>query len=317
MIARWLASVREVFLLSHARQAARSRSVVLRQQVELLVAAATRRSSLTSTSLEEGATVATLSLARPALLLLADAYRVSRGLEPPTDLARLTEHDPHLAAAWSRVERAAGAADPLYLDQLDEAGRRELGAAYVVLGRWLRAHIDTGSVAYINGTSVGRIGAVVLVLALLAIRLLTPANLARGKLVTQSSAWPGAPPSSVLVDGKTDGSHGPGSAGGPDYLHTAKDGAPWAMVDLGKPYRVRRVKIYNRNDSNFDDGLPLSLELSEDGKTFATVAERTTHFGATIFDPPWEVTVDGRRARFVRVRARDYLALSEVEVFGR
>ncbi|MDP9001383.1 MAG: hypothetical protein M3O46_14875, partial [Myxococcota bacterium] len=64
------------------------------------------------------------------------------------------------------------------------------------------------------------------------------------------------------------------------------------------------------------DCLPLVVELSTDGKTYAELARRDDHFDS---DPPWIVEAGGRRARYVRVRVarKSYLALSEVEVFGR
>ena len=95
------------------------------------------------------------------------------------------------------------------------------------------------------------------------------------------------------------------------------EGGPAAGRIFSAPgYRIDRVAVYNRVDGWFDDCLPLVVEFSTDGAKYSEVARRDQHFAA---DPPW--SVDGKRelARYVRVRLarRGYLALSEVEVFGR
>jgi hypothetical protein len=76
------------------------------------------------------------------------------------------------------------------------------------------------------------------------------------------------------------------------------------------------VKVYNRIDGWFDDCLPLVVEFSIDGNTYKEIGRRTDHFGT---NPPW--VVDGRQqsARFVRLRVdrKSYLALSEVEIYGK
>jgi hypothetical protein len=172
------------------------------------------------------------------------------------------------------------------------------------------------SEAYLRATAWGRIAALALALTLVLHRLLAAPDLALHKTVTQSSTWPGAPPPSVLVDGNTTGAHGPGTPGA-DYLHTNKETSPWALIDLGQVRTVREVVVYNRNDTNFDDALPIDVELSADGLKFTPVARRTEHFGTSLFDPPWRARFDAQHARYVRLRGHDYLALSEVEVFGR
>jgi hypothetical protein len=92
--------------------------------------------------------------------------------------------------------------------------------------------------------------------------------------------------------------------------------SPNVVIDLLDTYRIQRVKVHNRLDGWYDDCLPLVVELSTDGKTYADLARRDDHFDS---DPPWIVEAGGQPARYVRVRVarKSYLALSEVEVFGR
>ncbi len=132
-----------------------------------------------------------------------------------------------------------------------------------------------------------------------------PKNIALGKLVNDSSQYAGD--GHELVDGEL---------GAVPGVRTNTEESPSAVIDLGREYRIDRVSVYNRLDGWFDDCLPLLVELSVDGARYNELARRDQHFGT---DPPW--TVDGRRelARYVRLRVarRGYLALSEVEVFGR
>jgi hypothetical protein len=73
--------------------------------------------------------------------------------------------------------------------------------------------------------------------------------------------------------------------------------------------------VYNRGDGHFDAALPLGLWLSDDGGQWQQVAMRTKRFTAA---EPWQVSLDGQLARFVRLspNRRGFLVLSEVEVFG-
>jgi hypothetical protein len=99
----------------------------------------------------------------------------------------------------------------------------------------------------------------------------------------------------------------------PNYgVHTTFGNA-WVMVDLQSPFRLAEARIHNRADGWFGEGLPMTLQVSEDGKTFADVERRTEVFGSA---DPWVVQLGGRRARFVRVSSPKYIALTEIEVLG-
>ena len=83
------------------------------------------------------------------------------------------------------------------------------------------------------------------------------------------------------------------------------------MVDLEDVHPLSTIKVFNRADGWFDEGLPLRLELSEDGQQWKEVERRPTHFSAT---DPWVVKPHGASARYVRVASDNYVALTEMEI---
>jgi len=128
-----------------------------------------------------------------------------------------------------------------------------------------------------------------------------PRNVALGKHVTASSVRFGAP--QALVNGAIEwGTFG---------LHTGS-GREWATIDLGKFYPLAFAEIYGRGDGHVESGLPLNVELSDDG-----VAFRLAGACADIFTQatPCVVNLARQRARFVRVTAWE-IVLSEVEVYA-
>jgi uncharacterized membrane protein len=164
---------------------------------------------------------------------------------------------------------------------------------------------------------VGRVAAAVVLLSVLVIRAVSMPNLALHKAASQSSSWTSAAPASVLVDGKRSGTHGPGTSHS-DVAHTDKEAVPWLMVDLGAVHALKEIRVYNRADTHFNDSLPCTLEISSDGTTFEVIAERAKHFGSSWMDRPWVVKIRAEKsAQYVRVRGTHYLALSEIEVYGR
>jgi hypothetical protein len=210
-----------------------------------------------------------------------------------------------------RVDAAVATDDPLYFDSLDDAELRATIRALQSEVSWLESRVDLRSDAYVMGTRVGRIAAVLVVVALLLewsfAKAFTPRNLALGKHVTASSHQGGTPDPSGLTDGLIADSYG---------FHTdVSRSDAWGIVDLGAEHHVRKVVVFNRSDRNLDDGLPLSLDTSLDGKDFHEVAQRTTSFGdGTFLAPPWTAKIQAR-ARYVRVRSPHYLALNELQVF--
>jgi hypothetical protein len=127
-------------------------------------------------------------------------------------------------------------------------------------------------------------------------------NLALNALVTASSAeaYVRANPR-ALVDGDRK------NLG----FHTRKGSGESATIDLGALRNIHSVEIYNRFDCCQNRALPLRVELSSDGVSYATVARRTQSFTY------WKVELPSTQARFVRLtdEGTNFFHLSEVEVY--
>jgi hypothetical protein len=259
---------------------------------------------------------------REAVALLVRAATAAR--DPGADERKLA--DLNTAAALSKLRRDAGrtatddscrvddaiaASDPLFFDSLDEEALRLTHDALAREAQWLRAQVDLRTSAHLAAMRMGRVAAVILVLGYLGYgaisALFAPRNLALHQTVRLSSQEPGTPDPSELVDGKRGGTYG---------AHTQVAQRPgWAIIDLHREANVKKIVVCNRGDRNLTDGLPYAVDLSLDGKEFHEVARRETPFGdGSLLSPPWTVVVH-ERARYVRVRATWYLALSEVEVY--
>lgn len=324
------AIVREFFFLERAERSAVAMAPAQRVIAAAYVRAAERRLHLLPSFSEPRTAVVGVTLLREAVALLIRAYVAAQTSDidreqasqvcPADELERMFERAPSPPEGWKWTVQALATSDPLYFDRLHDDDLRSVAEKLQAITSWIRPRIETRSTTNIRGTRWGRVTALVL-LALLPVRSLLAhvdaamhPNLALHMPVRQSSSLAGSAPSSALVDGETLGSRGPEVAHC-NIVHTTTEAAPWVLIDLQSARSLREVRVYNRVDHHFDDGLPYVLEFSEDGITFHTVARRTTHFGATTFDPPWITTVRGQRARFVRIRCEHFLALSEVEVF--
>jgi len=128
-------------------------------------------------------------------------------------------------------------------------------------------------------------------------------NLALNKNVTLSSTHPswGRDPSQ-LVDGiRTDLG-----------FHTLEAANQFATIDLGASYRIRRVVVYNRTECCQDRAVPLRIDVSENGKEYRKVAERTEPFQAE-----WTAKFSSTKARYVRLTdlSANFFHLNEVEVY--
>jgi hypothetical protein len=260
------------------------------------------------------------SLARDAVLLLLRAAFFARDVRSVQAGAGSVRSLAELSAATGRTERpdvalveaALGATDPFFFDSLDDLTLANTYDALAGEAAWLRTCVDLRSPEYLTATRWGRIAAP-LVVAGYAVCVHVAAawptrDLALHKSVRLSTQQPGTPDPSGLVDGKKGGTYG---------AHTlvGSDTPAWAIIDLGREVPIRRIVVYNRGDGNFDDGLPYSIDVSTDGNAFRMIATREEPFGlGGILSPPWTAKVH-ERARYVRIRARDYIALSEVEVF--
>ncbi len=123
-------------------------------------------------------------------------------------------------------------------------------------------------------------------------------DLARGKPRTQSSVY------CVPENGECNGY--------PTRLafHTNEDSSPWYQIDLEQPQQVSRVWIRNRSDSSQIRAVPLVVEVSSDGTTFAPVARRDAKFSE------WMASFAPVSVRYIRVRVdrKSYLHLEAVRV---
>ncbi|MBN1489416.1 MAG: discoidin domain-containing protein, partial [Phycisphaerae bacterium] len=130
---------------------------------------------------------------------------------------------------------------------------------------------------------------------------------------------PGMPPEEPITTGSDAAGGCDGIKNGRWGFHTDIVEKPWWRVDLGQPYRLDRIVIWNRCDETAPRNSHLVLSLSDDGTQWRTAY---THDGTTFFGytdgRPLVVATDGQVARFVRIQlpGKDYLHLDEVEVFG-
>lgn len=313
--------VLEFFLLSRAERQARAYTAYQHGRIRARYEAADRR-------LQSGRR---LVLALPAAVLLRDAVvhylaaaeiarRGGAGEDElsPQNLASTLPslpRDPLRPAAdpsdEARVRAALASSDPLHLDRLSLEETERTRWALDRAASMLRRRVEARSLTNIRGTRWGRLAALTLLLGYVAADRVQahflPINVALHKPVSQSSVAAVPADGQDIVDGDTGSSFG---------VHTQLEDSPHVVIDLLGTYFVDRIKVHNRVDGWFDDCLPLVVELSVDGRAYREVARRDTHFGG---NSPWVITLHGGAARYVRLRVarRSYLALSEVEVFGR
>jgi hypothetical protein len=256
-------------------------------------------------------------LLRDALGFLTRATGIGReghvSVDPVAALAELREAAARVKPEdfVRRIADALEASDPLYFDAMDAADLAPVVDALDEEAWWLRSRIDLRSPTYRAGARVGRMAGLAILgvwlLYALLHMLFRPKNLALSRPVRESSHQVGTPDPSGLVDGKFAPTYG---------LHTdvnQKDA--WAIVDLEKPTPIRTIVVYNRSDQNFEDSLPLALDVSTDGVTFHEVARRNERFGdGSFLSPPWTARVH-EYGKYVRVRSKRYIALNEIEVF--
>ncbi len=267
--------------------------------------------------------VASLSLLREAALLYMAAFvvvapdgDVREPLRPADVVEQFEKLDKALPSPCSKSELDAFfqllvAADPLAFDRLAPRDAAERAKSIPAIVAWLRELNEPRTVGQIKRQRFFRVASFgFVVLGLLgwgARALFAPKNIALHKPVTMSSMFPGVTSNpSALTDGVTTGSFA---------VHTNKEEKSWVQIDLGDVYRIDKVKIYNRGDGWFDEGLPMTLDLSENGTDFTEFETRTKSFSQWI---PWTAEVGKKKARYVRVHGKkgEYVTLSEIEVFG-
>ena len=315
--------VREVLLLESAEKAASGCSAEVRDRLRELSAAAQRRIDGLAVLRDTEQRVPTVLLTREAIAILISAWLFARGeqddgppLSPADAWKRLRELqesgklDP-LPPVIEQAPELLRAADPT---SLDEADPKDLTAALEAgdnVVEWLRSQLELRTVRQIRLERRLRLVGVAVAAALLLSGAVAwavmPSNLARGKPVTASSKRRSTP----APEGVVDGNHGEKFG-----FHTKTESHPWVQIDLEAPCLIREVLVYNRNDGHFDAAIPLELLLSNDGAKWSKAAQRIERFTAS---HPWRVQLENLEARYVRlsVPRRTFLALSEVEVYGK
>ena len=222
--------------------------------------------------------------------------------------------------SWDASLAVLEVSDPISLDRMDIAELRRSTGALVEVSRWLRSRVDTRTRDHVRWQRRGRLAALAIAsfygISVTVHSMLALPNVALGKPVQVSSTASQSAPPAALVNGVRS-SKSPTGSTNPDFFQSNVDGAPSATIDLGRNYGVREIRVYNRADGYYNESLPYTVELSSDGKLYAALATRTTHFGSGLFDPPWKIDAHNQSARFVRIRATNYLALSEVEVYAK
>lgn len=82
------------------------------------------------------------------------------------------------------------------------------------------------------------------------------------------------------------------------FFHTAEERNPWLSFDLGSVKTVSTVLIDNREECCTDRAVPLDVELSEDDKTWHTLATKIEPFNS------WRASFAPTKARWVRLRVK-------------
>ena len=306
----------ERFYLGRAERSARGISTEQRTRVRFIVRAARARALAAGGLRSPEEAGPAISLLREAVALAVTALLVFRGQHDAETPLSAGEAWQRLETETLPVERALleplmASTDTLAPDRLETRDALRLRAALEGLLAWLFRQVELRTVRRIWAVRVLRLSAVAaLLVTLLVVSLvfaLAPTNVAAGKPAHSSSRWPGSPDPRGLTDGVR--GHGFGA-------HTQIEQDPWLEVDLGAPHAVRQVVVYHRSDGFERESLPLTLQLSEDHASWRDMGTRTALFTSA---EPWVAACNGARGRYVRLtlHGKGYIALSEIEVFGK
>jgi hypothetical protein len=295
----------------------------VREKLRELYRAADDRARVAE-GLVEDHVASALALCREAALLYAAAAVTARTGDPVPEPLRADDVLDRFRAlelsATDAVQRSdseaflAGLSSPdiLSSDRLEGAGAAAAANEARRVMRSLASLVEPRTVAEIKVLRGLRIGVASLgagaLLVFIVAALLAPVNVALHKPVLISASHPeSVSPPSGLTDGVKSGAYG---------AETTVSDAPWIEVDLLALYKVDTIKVYNRGDTAFDAGLPMTLQCSTNDREFVDIETRTASFSQT---KPWVAKARGRVCRYVRVRGAKgrYVALTELEVYGR
>jgi F5/8 type C domain-containing protein len=319
-------SVRDLFLLQAQERAVRSLSPAQHQRLRSLVNAAAARSSVADNLVDPPQTVAAIVLYREAVAFLllgvtvqgdetlsledADGKRIGAEFARLAEAGKIEPPSPEVDEAVRFIADSQGLTIDAAGPDVQARTRESLQAA----ARWLRLRLEPRTIPEIRRTRNARIGVAgaigVVAIVWVIVQIIRPVNIALHRPVRSSSR-------AALSVAPADGSGLVNGVMEPNYgIQTAQQESPWVTIDLQSSHAISDIEVYNRGDGWFDEGLPLVLELSEDGNQFVEVSRRTESFTQAM---PWVYTASGRRARYIRVRGPHlgYVALSEIEVHGK
>jgi len=265
-----------------------------------------------------------LLLERSEVLLLLRCHMQRHGIDTPG--AVMTEHDwnracqiPVIAKLWenlstgqrSNVMTSLSSSAEMFLSEFDAPQRSQLAAALRDMASGLIEPLESDAtrVRRIVLLRWSRMGAALLV-AFVALWTLGSwlmdrsgkVNLALNHPVTISSQCAGLGTDHRLL---VDGDHT--NLG----FHTDNGPNQFAVIDLGKIRRFDKVIVYNRADCCKERAVPMRLEVSNDGKTYTKLADRTEEFDI------WTAKSLRAKGRYLRLRllAVNPFHLAEVEVY--
>ncbi len=94
------------------------------------------------------------------------------------------------------------------------------------------------------------------------------------------------------------------------FFHTEEEHGPWIEYDFGRTTPVHLVRVVNRIECCRDRAVPLVVEVSDDAKTWRSVARRDARFRT------WRARFPKTDARYVRLRVagKSTLHLEQVEI---
>jgi hypothetical protein len=311
---RGLARALDGYLLRGAEQISLARTGPQQAAIARYCDAATSRMKAADTLLEPSEALGALLLYRDAavLLLAAMAKASDAGADlctKPSEAWSILDGvatPPHRPEGFDQARATLAQDDVLAIDALSPADRFALRKAAQDAVRWLALGVDPRPVRVLRTVRKVRVGvAAALLFGVLFWALLWRPNIALGKPASASSLLRGSPPAGGVTNGQMESTFG---------VQTTVEDQPWVMVDLGKPYALGEVRVYNRADGWLDDGLPFVIELSIDGVTWTTIDRRTTSFSES---QPWKAKAHGTLGRYVRVRCphHGYIAIDEIKVY--
>jgi hypothetical protein len=315
-----LQRLRELLLLERRQARSAALTVAQRTQVLQYAGAARQRLAAARVLLDGGKPSDALIVLWQGIALLARAYLASLEIESdgsdlaaPELLGRLREQ---LEREGCPVSKVLSRNLPFATDTAEQNDALPRGEAarraedLEELSRHLEGLIETRSPRQIKAQSRWRLAilAVTILAVPVALKIWSrvPTNVAANKSVTASSSAEATSPQGVVDE----------RLYGPFGFHSQLENAPWVTIDLGKRYFVTDAEVYGRHDCCFDLSIPLNFQISEDGKTFRTVARKAEPFHML---DSWSIERISRPARYVRVIAEGTrpLVLSEIVVYGR